>query len=156
MPSHARSVSITSAKARVERSMSVSSKRRMNVPPARRASSAFNSAVRVLPMWISPVGDGAKRTVGRVMRGLWRTHRVRATPVRCRCGQPHRGGLRRCYVTRRQDAFRENTSFAGTRRAVEEFSLRDLWEDRMGKSLLLWLIGIPLPIVLLLYFFVFR
>jgi len=26
----------------------------------------------------------------------------------------------------------------------------------MGKSLLLWLIGIPLPIVLLLYFFVFR
>jgi len=26
----------------------------------------------------------------------------------------------------------------------------------MGRSLLLWLIGIPLPIVLLLYFFVFR
>jgi hypothetical protein len=29
-------------------------------------------------------------------------------------------------------------------------------EDKMGKSLLLWLIGVPLPIVLLLYFFVFR
>jgi len=26
----------------------------------------------------------------------------------------------------------------------------------MGKSALLWMIGIPLPIVLLLYFFVFR
>jgi hypothetical protein len=26
----------------------------------------------------------------------------------------------------------------------------------MGRSLLLWLVGIPLPIVLLLYFFVFR
>jgi hypothetical protein len=25
----------------------------------------------------------------------------------------------------------------------------------MGKSLLLWLVGVPLPIVLILYFFVF-
>src|SRR5215203_5328055 len=61
------------------------------------------------------------------------------------------------HVTRRPRwAIGENTSFAGTRQAVEEFSFRDLWEDRMGRSLLLWLIGIPLPIVLLLYFFVFR
>src|SRR4051794_20486759 len=54
----------------------------MNVPPARRAKSAFKSAVRALPMWISPVGDGAKRTMGGIIQGLWRTACGRATLAR--------------------------------------------------------------------------
>ena len=46
----------------VERSRSVSSMRRMNVPPAPRASSQLKSAVRALPTCRWPVGLGAKRT----------------------------------------------------------------------------------------------
>ncbi len=45
----------------VERSRSVSSMRRMNVPPWRRAYSQQNSAVRTPPMCSMPVGLGAKR-----------------------------------------------------------------------------------------------
>src|SRR5512134_1859839 len=45
----------------VDRSRSVSSIRRMNFPPLRRACSQLNSAVRAPPMWSSPVGLGANR-----------------------------------------------------------------------------------------------
>ena len=47
---------------RVDRSASVSSMRRMNVPSLPCASSQLNSAVRALPTWSCPVGLGAKRT----------------------------------------------------------------------------------------------
>ena len=46
------------------RASSVSSIRRMNVPPCRRAKSQLNSAARALPTWKYPVGEGAKRTRG--------------------------------------------------------------------------------------------
>src|SRR3954451_20343703 len=45
----------------VERSRSVSSMRRTNVPPSWRAASQLNSAVRGPPMCSAPVGEGAKR-----------------------------------------------------------------------------------------------
>src|SRR5512134_641219 len=45
----------------VDRSRSVSSIRRMNLPPLRRACSQLKSAVRAPPMWSSPVGLGANR-----------------------------------------------------------------------------------------------
>ena len=38
--------------------------RRTNVPPCWRAKSQLNSAVRALPTWKYPVGDGANRTRG--------------------------------------------------------------------------------------------
>ena len=47
----------------VERSRSVSSIRSTSSPPAWRASSQLNSAVRAPPMCSAPVGDGAKRTL---------------------------------------------------------------------------------------------
>ena len=53
-----------------ERSRSVSSMRRMNVPPCLRAKSQLKSAVRALPMCRKPVGEGAKRTVT-VIPGGW-------------------------------------------------------------------------------------
>src|SRR5664279_2267375 len=46
------------------RSASVSSMRSTNVPPDWRATNQLNSAVRALPTWKYPVGDGAKRTLG--------------------------------------------------------------------------------------------
>jgi len=46
----------------VERWRSVSSMRRMKVPPRRRAKSQLKSAVRAPPIWRWPVGLGAKRT----------------------------------------------------------------------------------------------
>src|SRR5258708_3063606 len=46
----------------------------MNVPPSRRAKSAFRSAVRALPTCRSPVGEGAKRTIG----GMFGLQRRRA------------------------------------------------------------------------------
>ena len=49
-----------------ERSTSVSSMRRMNVPPWRRAKSHVQ-AVRAPPTWSEPVGEGANRTRGAVM-----------------------------------------------------------------------------------------
>src|SRR5262245_13662462 len=45
-----------------ERSTSVSSMRRMKVPPSFRAKSQLKRAVRAPPTWRYPVGDGAKRT----------------------------------------------------------------------------------------------
>ena len=46
----------------VLRATSVSSRRRMNVPPTRRAWRKLNSAVRAVPMCKGPVGLGAIRT----------------------------------------------------------------------------------------------
>ena len=46
----------------LERSRSVSSMRRRNCPPCRRANSQLNTAVRAVPMWRVPVGLGARRT----------------------------------------------------------------------------------------------
>src|SRR5262245_2692061 len=51
--------SITSGE---ERSRSVSSMRRMKVPPCLRANSQLKSAVLAPPTWRKPVGLGAKRT----------------------------------------------------------------------------------------------
>ena len=45
----------------VERSMSVSSMRRMNTPPCLRAKAHGYNADRILPRWRKPVGLGAKR-----------------------------------------------------------------------------------------------
>ena len=74
----------------VERSTSVSSIRRMKMPPWWRANAQENSAVRAPPMWRKPVGDGAKRvrTVGSGMdgrgSGRWgvaaRARRARRSP----------------------------------------------------------------------------
>ena len=61
MPSHARSLPIASAYSSRERSASVSSKRRMKRPPFLRAKRALSRAVRALPMWMRPVGEGANR-----------------------------------------------------------------------------------------------
>ena len=47
--------------ASVERSRSVSSMRSSILPPAWRAKSQLNSAVRAPPIWRKPVGEGAKR-----------------------------------------------------------------------------------------------
>ena len=68
---------------RVERSTSVSSMRRMNVPPVPRASSQLNSAVRALPTCSWPVGLGAKRTrmtIGISASGL---NRARSSATAC-------------------------------------------------------------------------
>ena len=45
----------------VDRSRSVSSMRKMNLPPLRRAKSQLKRAVRAPPIWRYPVGLGAKR-----------------------------------------------------------------------------------------------
>src|SRR5258708_19872616 len=50
------------AKAAVERSSAVSSRRNRKRPPWRRAKSQFTRAVRALPIWSRPVGLGATRT----------------------------------------------------------------------------------------------
>ena len=47
---------------RVFRSRSVSSLRKINVPPLARANSQLYNAVRAPPTWRYPVGDGANRT----------------------------------------------------------------------------------------------
>ena len=49
------------------RAASVSSIRKMKVPPAPRTKSQLNSAARALPTWKYPVGDGAKRARGAVV-----------------------------------------------------------------------------------------
>ena len=78
----------------VLRSWSVSSMRRMKVPPVLRAQSQLKSAVRTPPMWRYPVGDGAKRRRGlpamrrRVARsrgygGAWGTEPARGGGVPC-------------------------------------------------------------------------
>ena len=51
--------------------MSVSSKRWIKRPLLFMANSQLNRAVRALPIWMRPVGDGAKRTVT-VMGGAYR------------------------------------------------------------------------------------
>ena len=61
-PSQRRSSRMPASDSRVERSVSVSSMRRINVPSWPCASSQLNSAVRALPTCRCPVGDGAKRT----------------------------------------------------------------------------------------------
>src|SRR6201987_3229063 len=53
----------------VERSRSVSSTRRMNLPPLRRAYSQLKSAVRTPPTCSRPVGLGAKRVTTVMDRG---------------------------------------------------------------------------------------
>src|SRR5262245_37878876 len=58
-PSHCRSSTTLCSDSRVERSKSVSSIRRMKVPPWPRASSQLKSAVRALPTCNCPVGLGA-------------------------------------------------------------------------------------------------
>src|SRR6267154_840856 len=60
-PSQAIPSRITRTASSVERSRSVSSTRKMNLPPVRRAYSQLNSAVRAPPTCNSPVGLGAKR-----------------------------------------------------------------------------------------------
>src|SRR6185436_18981092 len=61
-PSQRRSSRIDVSDSRVERSASVSSMRRMNVPSWPCESSQLKSAVRALPTWSCPVGLGANRT----------------------------------------------------------------------------------------------
>ena len=53
--------------ASVDRSRSVSSIRKMNAPPCRRANNQLNKAVRRPPMWRYPVGLGANRTLTSLM-----------------------------------------------------------------------------------------
>ena len=54
--------------ASVLRSTSVSSMRRIIVPPLWRAYSQLKMKVRALPMCRKPVGEGAKRTLGMEIR----------------------------------------------------------------------------------------
>src|SRR5882762_9004848 len=61
-PSHLRSSISCASKRASLRSRSVSSMRRIIAPPVLRAYSQFTSAVRALPTWSWPVGEGAKRT----------------------------------------------------------------------------------------------
>src|SRR5882724_4368413 len=61
-PSHFRSSISCASKRASLRSRSVSSIRRIMVPAVLRAYSQFTSAVRALPTWSWPVGEGAKRT----------------------------------------------------------------------------------------------
>ena len=61
-PSQESPCSISSSYRFSERSLSVSSMRKISLPPYLRAKSQLKSAVRALPMCIDPVGLGAKRT----------------------------------------------------------------------------------------------
>jgi hypothetical protein len=56
VPHHLRSETMESSDARVERAVSVSSTRRMNLPPSFRAYSQLNSAVRAPPTCRLPAG----------------------------------------------------------------------------------------------------
>src|SRR3974390_1015026 len=67
MPSQLRAERMPSVHSARLRSVSVSSMRRTKVPPCWRAYSQLNRAVRALPTWKYPVGEGAKRTRGAVM-----------------------------------------------------------------------------------------
>src|SRR5262245_4530186 len=67
-----------------DRSTSVSSMRRTNTPPVRRANSQLNSAVRAPPTCRYPVGEGAKRTRGAVIRRGFAFYPSRADPVESR------------------------------------------------------------------------
>src|SRR5215469_7258076 len=71
----------------VERSRSVSSTRRMNLPPVRRAYSQLKSAVRTPPRCSIPVGLGAKRvtTVMQAVPRAWGRACYQARP-RCAAG----------------------------------------------------------------------
>src|SRR3954467_5249349 len=60
-PSHCMPSMMTSTASCGERSVSVSSMRRMKVPPCERANAHGYSAERMLPRWMKPVGDGANR-----------------------------------------------------------------------------------------------
>src|SRR6218665_3455946 len=61
MPSHCMLSRITSSAAWLERCWSVASMRRMKSPPMARANAQGESAERMFPRWMKPVGDGAKR-----------------------------------------------------------------------------------------------
>src|SRR5262249_12700768 len=62
-PSHFRPSRIPSTSSGLFRSASVSSIRRIIVPPCRRTKSQLNSAVRAPPTCRYPVGDGANLTL---------------------------------------------------------------------------------------------
>jgi hypothetical protein len=62
--SHFRPSKMEWTEASVLRSTSVSSSRRIMVPPLWRAYSQLKIKVRALPTWRNPVGEGAKRTRG--------------------------------------------------------------------------------------------
>ena len=64
MPSQSSAAMIPSVHSGRLRASSVSSIRRMNVPPCCRTKSQLNSAARALPTWKYPVGEGAKRARG--------------------------------------------------------------------------------------------
>ena len=78
-PSHARSLSTACSDSRVERAVSVSSTRMMNLPPFFFARSQLKSAVRAPPTCSEPVGDGAKRV--RCCIVGWRARAVEARRV---------------------------------------------------------------------------
>ena len=67
---------MSSSNAGVDRATSVSSRRRMNVPPTCRAKRKLKSAVRAVPMWSGPVGLGAIRTRTGVMVAIVRAPRA--------------------------------------------------------------------------------
>src|SRR3954454_7135225 len=74
-PSQSRSSRIAWSNSAVDRSRSVSSMRRMNLPPFFRANKKLCSAVRILPTCSRPVGDGAKRvTTLTVLRSSGHLH----------------------------------------------------------------------------------
>ena len=93
-PSHCRTSWICATASCVERATSVSSMRRMNVPPVWRACNQLNSTVRAFPMWRNPVGAGENRTRTSLMmmrlrrRALHHYGLCRATPGPGVCAWP--------------------------------------------------------------------
>src|SRR5579862_417064 len=85
-PSHFSPSKIELTDASVLRPTSVSSRRKIIVPPFRRAYNQLKMKVRALPTWRNPVGDGAKRTRGLPCAEEWLASDIRSGQLRRTCG----------------------------------------------------------------------
>src|SRR5271166_3599341 len=112
MPSQSSAVMIPSVQSGRLRAASVSSMRRMKVPPCWRTKSQLNSAARALPTWKNPVGDGAKRARGGVIESVMRCAGAPRAPAGCKGWDPasvflYGDGARRAAVDRLAQALAE-------------------------------------------------
>src|SRR5271167_4571648 len=83
IPSQSSAAMIPSVHSGRLRASSVSSIRRMNVPPRRRTKSQLYSAARALPTWKYPVGEGAKRARGGEAGTVMRDGGAPPAPTEC-------------------------------------------------------------------------